>query len=463
MPDLSLHEDSDALPLSQKQHIETARLLEPTAPDEPVLTQGRSPLETLAPAQRLLISLVRPDEQRHFAAGADQTGEESLSVLARLLTRERARRKQRSSLLLATVLILGIGGCGLVSMYLLTPYPVPTWLGIFTAAPLLFLLSRYDPIGRLEKTALEYLLQLEDPRTVGSLLEQRPLVSLTDRKGVDAALIRLLPQMNAEDMALLTPAQHNQFYEILEYSCRDRDIELRLAVIAVLEQIGERRSLGPLYLLAASDAATKDQQTVRAAAQQCLHILKARLVFGRVENISAYLSRYHIPADSQLSSTFIDADNMYALLSLLPQLTPASYQQILTTADKDQLYGFLSAANGVSYPYEKRQFYLEIICTLERVSDTRSLNTLRALASMDAPTDDAKQVRTAAKEAVRILRLQLEKEKVSQTLLRASAAPDARSEELLRAAAPTESETPSNELLRPATAQEAPLYNEQTL
>ena len=81
------------------------------------------------------------------------------------------------------------------------------------------------------------------------------------------------------------------------------------------------------------------------------------------------------------------------------------------------------------------------------------MDTLHDIEVMEAPTDGAKQLRAAAKEALRGLRRQLAKEKVSRTLLRASSAPEAQPGELLRAVAPAESDTAPNELLRASGTQ----------
>jgi hypothetical protein len=144
----------------------------------------------------------------------------------------------------------------------------------------------------------------------------------------------------------------------------------------------------------------------------------------------------------------VSPDILYTLLALVPKLTATNYREILSTADRDRLYGLLYPAIIGSYGFDRIKLYREIVVTLERVGDTRGMNMLHQVAVMAAPTDGAKQLRTAAQEAMRVLRRQIEKEKVSKTLLRASSAPENLPWELLRPAAPTESETEPTELLR---------------
>jgi hypothetical protein len=97
MPDLSFHEDSGAHPVSQNQCTDTS-LPQPgvQVPDAGPVEQASKP-EVLSPRHRLLLSLVRPEEQRYFAESSDAGNAEALSVLGRILSRERAYRKRRST------------------------------------------------------------------------------------------------------------------------------------------------------------------------------------------------------------------------------------------------------------------------------------------------------------------------------------------------------------------------------
>ena len=257
----------------------------------------------------------------------------------------------------------------------------------------------------------------------------------------------------------MTSGQRDQIYSILSYVYREYSPELRLAAIAALGRIGARPDLSALYTVASGPAATKAEQGVRTEAQKCLYELVGRLDFGSVESIPYYLKQICTPLNSDLGNSqtvsyFADADSLYALIALLPQLTATNYRQILPQqVDRDRLYALLNAAIAGSYGFDRIKLYREIVRALERVGDTKAMNILRQVSAMDAPTDSSRQLRAAASEAVRALRRQLEREKVGKTLLRASIAPDAQPEELLRPSAPSESATDPDELLRASDAQ----------
>ncbi|MCW3095592.1 MAG: hypothetical protein JWL77_1210 [Chthonomonadaceae bacterium] len=457
MPDLSFHEDSGLLPVSQDQRTDTS-LPQPGVqiPDAGPGEQASKP-EMLSPHHRLLLSLARPEEQRYLAASVDPGSTEALYILGRILTRERTCRKQRSALLITVAILLGIGGAAFIST-LSNDKPGSVTLGSAVALVLLSLLAIYNPISRLEQAAFEYLLYLDDRRSVGLLLEQRNVVALTDQHRVNQALTRLLPEIDPGEASQLTSAQRNQLHSILGYVYPEYDPDLRLAAVAAMARIGDRRDLGTLYAVAAAMAATKGEQAVRTAAQKCLHDLQARLDFGKVESIPDYLKRICTPVTGQANSQtvfyFVDADSLYALISLLPQLTATNYRQILPQqVDRDRLYSLLGPAAVGSYSFDKLKLYREIVRTLERVGDTKSMHALRQVAKMEAPTDGARQLRAAANAALQILRQQFEKEKVGKTLLRASFAPDIQPDELLRPSAPAESATDPNELLRASIPQ----------
>ena len=409
--------------------------------------------ENSSPEYRQLLSLLPREDQQRFSETAADGGAGGLPFVAHLLAREHTRRLTRSTALRTCAALL-TGGM-IFGIPLLQAVVVQVMVvGLFLVIPLTLALVQYDPPGRLEQAAFAYLLHLDDRRSIGVLLERLHVGSHEDRQQVREALIRHLPHLSPEEASQLTPHQRTLFYGILDNYSRVRHVELQLAAIAALDRIGERYSLGILRHLSGGEAATKGEQAVRAAAQKCLYELQPRLDFGPPENIPLHLSTFHPPADSQISTTIVYADNLYALIALLPQLTLVTYRQILSEADRNRLYGLLSGATLGSTGYDTVKLYREIVRTLERVGDTRAMETLRQVALMEAPTDGTKQLRSAAKEALRVLRGVLEKEKVSRTLLRGSSAPDALPGELLRAAAPDTFETRPDELLRASTPEQ---------
>ena len=450
MPDLSYHEDSKALSTSHRERKEPLPQREAQATVETEIENRK------LKAAKPLLALLSLEERRHFSASIEHDPSETISMLARILHRERRARQQQWALRIAGSGLLGILGFGVVSSRLMDAYSGLAFFSAIFALPLLGYIARSKPRGEREQAAFDYLLQLEDKRSVGLLLELWRSVSANDQYRIQKAMIVCLPQLDHEDGLKMTALQRERLHGMLHYSYYLQHSDLRLAAIAALERVGGRDSLGSLYQIAAGEAAVKREQAVRAAAQQCLHTLYSRLDFGGPEKIPEYILRLFKAPSSPASPVTVHADSLYALIVLLPKLTRENYRQILNPTERDRLCGLLDPATlglyGL-YVYDKLKLYREIVRTLERVGDIRAMNMLRHVAVMEAPSDGAKQLRAAAQEALRVLRQQVAKEKVSKTLLRASSAPDAQPDELLRAAAPAESETAPDELLRASGTQ----------
>ena len=445
-------------------HPENSGSLQNTKFEEPsadILRQsepsvaGASETEIRKSKIEKLLSLLSPADRKGVADTLDHGSSATVHYLARILSRERDQRRSRATGMRVCAAMLALYVVFFGPLLLLSLYPVVTLLSMLVVIPLALFLAVFDPPGRLEEPVFEALIDLAEVQDTGIVLEQMHVGSLENRKRARTSLVHLLPQLLPENRSLLTAPQRAQLHSILSSGDRDRYIKLRLAAVAALEQIGDRDSLRALHVLANAEAATRAEQAVRTAVQKCLYDLVARLDFGRPEDIPRYLAESYNRADSQTMYPLVSADSLYAMITLLPQLTPTNYRQILTPADRDRLYGLFSRAVIDGYGYDKFKLHREIVRAAAQIEDTRAMNVLRQLASMEAPTDGARQLRAEAKEALRVLKLALEKEKVSQTLLRGSSAPDALPGELLRAAAPAESETTANELLRASAQQKS--------
>jgi hypothetical protein len=465
MPDLSFDHNSDPRPSIQelclKQQDTVAAQVafaDTVAAQAPLADAPGMRCLRIDPASETygrLLSLLSAKDRERFLQSAERSATEALSILGQILVRERNRRNGRAAARFVSIFLFVIGVLVVAPWCWTTDYPVVAAMGVAigVALPIANLAVRYNPVSRLERATLDYLLHLDDKRSVGVLLEQRSCVTWAERDKIQKALIQLLPQLDTADMAGMTPAQQKLLYDILDWR-QPCEVELRLAVIAALERIGERRSFEPLYLLASGQAATKEEQTLRTAAQRGLYTLQSRVDFGGPEHIPNHVSRYGAQLDSQSRFVLQKADNLYGLLTLLPLLTPANYRQILSEAERDRLYALLTPSIIGTYSYDRLKLYREIVRTAERFRDTRAMSALRRMAAMEAPTDAERQVRTAAREALQVLRKQVEKEKVSKTLLRGSFAPEAQPDELLRPAAPTENRTDPEEMLRASTPEQ---------
>ena len=100
------------------------------------------------------------------------------------------------------------------------------------------------------------------------------------------ALTRLLPQMEASDAPLLTPACHQTIHEWLairsvEISVESHHNDLRIAALKALQQVGDFRDISAVEQVATTQNRAPDTARVRQAASECLPLLRARC--GKLE------------------------------------------------------------------------------------------------------------------------------------------------------------------------------------
>ena len=132
----------------------------------------------------------------------------------------------------------------------------------------------------------EELTRVGGVEAVGTLLEllgtpKRP----RQMKPLFVALIHLLPQMKASDAALLTAGQRKLLYALLKsglnvYANPDLLLKYRLAVVKALEQIGDADAIPLVEHLANGKARTAHQKALKAAAMECLPLLRANCSDG---------------------------------------------------------------------------------------------------------------------------------------------------------------------------------------
>ncbi len=364
---------------------------------------------------------------------------ESLELLCDLVSNEQAKRRISSvRIALLGALLLGI------ALAAVPFFNASGWLaaiallggGVLLVVPIL----RVSPTN-LEEAALETALHSEDMRSMGALLKTVALLSSPTSERTKAKLIRLLPQLTPESFESLTPTQRATVHGLMNYNQRDSDLDLRLAVLAALQQAGGHACLGTVYLLATGEAATPTARTVREAARTCVEHLLVRLEFGHLEDLPQYIDNTCAQMQQEAIEFHVYATCALTLRQLLPQLTSANYRSILSVQHRSRLYGLLVSQ---VHSYGSGELHLEIVRTAERLGDTCAVKALRTYihATNDGP------VKEAVRQAMGVLEPLVEREKESKTLLRGTSAPAAQPGELLRAAAPAESATAPNELLR---------------
>ncbi len=416
-------------------------------PNSQITTLESAPLVLPEAMQTRLLALLPAADRAEFPGTLSPGSEEIIPWLGQLIQRESKR-----NLTILRALRMSVWTAGFVLLLILCWAVIPSAveclpLFLLGIIPLSAGAQQLHGNHSLEDAAVECLISLRDRRTVGPLLEHLYMNSERNRARVREALTHLLPMMGPEDAARLTASQKDLLNGCLNFLTSIP--ELHLPVIVALTQFGDRKSINPLYRLAACAAPTQREQAVRAAAQNALHVIQARTDFGGIERIPGCLRTVFGVYSGEVDYV-IEAESLYSLLRLVPLLTRADYRRILDEDARNRLYRHLRPPLSGRFAYGQLALCREFLALLARVGDTRAIPAVRTLARMEAPTDAQRQLRAAAKETLTALRAEALKEKESLTLLRGASAPDVAPEELLRAALPAESRTAPEELLRAA-------------
>lgn len=122
-------------------------------------------------------------------------------------------------------------------------------------------------------TLLERIARHNDVLGVGPLIEALTWHDRGIQRAARRALIRLLPQMHASDASVLTARQRERLFVAMTGS----SVDLTLAALRALEQIGDHHALPVVEALATgrSQTARRDWR-VQEAAQACLPFLRLR-------------------------------------------------------------------------------------------------------------------------------------------------------------------------------------------
>jgi hypothetical protein len=107
------------------------------------------------------------------------------------------------------------------------------------------------------KEAAKHLAELGDARSVGPLAETLSIPDPQLRSIVEGALIRLLPQMRADQADLLNAEQRACLYRVMN----GKNPELTIAILKGLEQIGDEKALPIVQKLAEREVKPEDNLT----------------------------------------------------------------------------------------------------------------------------------------------------------------------------------------------------------
>ena len=346
---------------------------------------------------------------------------------------------------------------------------VLTMLMIFGVFLMLSLAWNDPPLTHAQSTIEQQMRVLTDTRAIGPLLDLLPdAATRRERDVLQTTLTRLLPLLRP-DNAALSDAQQKILYDAITTRTAEHHNAFFLACMDAVAQIGDVNALVPLTRVIIEDAPTHAQQAARDKARQTRDTLLARLDFGTVAAIPAWLDQLPAPAlVASGASSFFHLDKMavpmYALSRLLPRLTPADTSLLtprnrhtLTWAHRMILSMFViqsgrGGAMGLDAAKIGRlgpNFELAVLDALAQIGTGDDAAHVQTLIN-DGSTDYNRAVRAKAREVLPLLEARREKEQAGRTLLRGATAPPTAQDQLLRAASDAHNtqDTRPDELLR---------------
>jgi len=339
-----------------------------------------------------------PSKIRAKAQGVlNQGGDKKVRLLTRIIAKERLKRRTvaRITILLASLSLVAFALCAIRSHGVGGHI---TALGLSGFVLLAFAATTLVP-SRLETAVKAALLESAEPGSLGALLESFHARVTTHHAEARENLMRLLPHVTPEAFQSLTATQRSYLYGTLNRGHRNTDRDLRLTVLAALQEAGDASCLGVVYQLATEEAITDIELAVRNAARECLDHLLTRLDFGPLTDLPHHIHKASVQLRAEKTDFQDYATSLLTLSQLLPQLTPPNYETILTANQRSHLYGLLllyATSDSNKYRYRRRNLLLEIIRTAERLSDTRSIDTLQEFAGTRAATSDEEVYRGAS-------------------------------------------------------------------
>ena len=233
------------------------------------------------------------------------------NVLQREMQKRQRRRKIFGGMIIAWMLPLVIGvATGQIGPWL-TSHP-----GWFLAYYMVYIVSALQVSGlfsrRSTRKAAAGAVELSDKTSVGALVE---VLKFEDRRTFTltrAALIRLLPQLQASDADLLTTRQRAALCRILNFSAdnalfmdvndlvfrhHNAQADLQVAILKAFEQTGEADCLPVVKRLAGRGGRSAVKKRVQNAANECLPYLRARVEKERNPQTLLRASSAETPAE----------------------------------------------------------------------------------------------------------------------------------------------------------------------
>jgi hypothetical protein len=187
--------------------------------------------------------------------------EDELQALINDLGRlaDRARQKKRRKIFLAFIALLGIGYAFLLQLLI-----------VFAVAGLLLVYIFMASLRIRKVREVDQLSQVNDSRIVGPLIGIYRYADIDTRDTVRNTLLRLLPELRANDASALNSPQREELRLLLE----EEDGQLILAILKALQQIGDAQDLDAVEKVMGQEWR---KPAVREAAEACLPFLRSNI------------------------------------------------------------------------------------------------------------------------------------------------------------------------------------------
>ena len=233
-----------------------------------------------------------------------ELGVRAVGPLLRVMQKE-AERRDRWSMGVAgfSVFAIMLSMLGIAAEVSATSAPVYAFLLLVLVA----LVNTTRPT-KMQRRAAQELAKFDDARVIGPLVEGLALDDPYTRGIAAAGLRRLLPRVRASDSGLIGKDHLQRLYRLLGQD----DLNLVVAILRGLEQVGDEEAIPYVQKLAHRPAMSDAERRVRAAANECLPALRERL--GR-EGAGGLLLRAARSPESEVESLLRPAAQSAAAVS----------------------------------------------------------------------------------------------------------------------------------------------------
>lgn len=331
-------------------------------------------------------------------------------------------RRQQTRRIFVCIALVWVIGMVLNAMTFVLPHTL-----LPTIAALVVFIGGLSAIGVAEvgesrrrqqsrQEILAALTEVATHATIGPLLEVYPHFT-ADSEGREALQKLLIALLNSQTGAEHAHLSANQKRLLSQQLSTSESVPLQRACVRTLLLLDTMPPLLPLARLVVRNAPTKEEQTLREEVKQTLATLVGRMDFGTVADIPRWIGQlpdHLIPGDSAQDKDWeAGTVAVFALIRLLPQLTPAHTGLLSATArlrlkqaENNIWYMFLSGSDTAYLSALSRfgpDFTLAVLTALEAVGHGSDLGFVSEKATMSADSPALQQIRARARQVVPIL------------------------------------------------------------